>query len=103
MWIYCATANPVEVVIGETEQGRGILGVIDGEVPLGVESDDDVTARSELLRTLGYKLALRAIGGSQQRGSAPLPILVALGRSRQDADRAGAANLEKPARQPSAA
>ncbi|MGZ4348168.1 MAG: adenosine-specific kinase [Gaiellaceae bacterium] len=54
--IYCATANPVEVVIGETEQGRGILGVIDGEVPLGVESDDDVTARSELLRTLGYKL-----------------------------------------------
>jgi uncharacterized protein len=54
--IYCATANPVEVVIGETEQGRGILGVIDGEAPLGVESDDDVTARSELLRTLGYKL-----------------------------------------------
>jgi uncharacterized protein len=54
--IYCATANPVEVVIGETEQGRGILGVIDGEVPLGVESDDDITARSELLRTLGYKL-----------------------------------------------
>lgn len=54
--IFCATANPVEVVIGETEQGRGILGVIDGEVPLGVESDDDVTARSELLRTLGYKL-----------------------------------------------
>ena len=54
--IFCATANAVEVVIGETEQGRGILGVIDGEVPLGVESDDDVTARSELLRTLGYKL-----------------------------------------------
>jgi uncharacterized protein len=54
--IFCATANRVEVVIGETEQGRGILGVIDGEVPLGVESDDDVIARSELLRSLGYKL-----------------------------------------------
>ena len=52
--IYCATANPVEVVIGETQQGRGILGVIDGEVPLGVESDD--TGAPQLLRTLGYKL-----------------------------------------------
>lgn len=54
--IYCATANPVEVVLAETEQGRGILGVIDGEPPLGVETEQDVAARSELLRTLGYKL-----------------------------------------------
>lgn len=54
--IFCATANQVEVVIAETEQGRGILGVIDGEVPLGVETEQDVAARTELLRTLGYKL-----------------------------------------------
>ena len=54
--IFCATANRVEVVIAETEQGRGILGVIDGEVPLGVETEQDVAARTELLRTLGYKL-----------------------------------------------
>ena len=54
--IYCATANPLEVVIAETEQGRGVLGVIDGEIPLGVETDEDVAARTELLRTLGYKL-----------------------------------------------
>jgi adenosine/AMP kinase len=54
--IFCATANRVEVVIGETQQGRGILGVVDGEVPVGVESEQDVTARTELLRTLGYKL-----------------------------------------------
>jgi adenosine/AMP kinase len=54
--IICATANPVEVVIGETPQGRGVLGVIDGEVPLGVETEEDVAERSDLLRTLGYKL-----------------------------------------------
>src|SRR5439155_4084092 len=54
--IYCATANPVEVLIAETEQGRGIVGVIDGGSPLGVETDDDVAARKELLRTIGYKL-----------------------------------------------
>jgi adenosine/AMP kinase len=54
--IFCATANPLEVVIAETEQGRGVLGVIDGEPPLGVETDEDVAARTELLRTLGYKL-----------------------------------------------
>lgn len=53
--IYCATANAVEVVVAETEQGRGILGVVDGGVPLGVESEDDVVARKELLRRLGYK------------------------------------------------
>lgn len=54
--IYCATANPVEVVITETGQGRAILGVVDGGSPLGVETDDDVTERKELLRRFGYKL-----------------------------------------------
>jgi adenosine/AMP kinase len=54
--IFCATANPLEVVVGETEQGRGVLGVIDGQPPLGVEGPDDVRARRELLRKFGYKL-----------------------------------------------
>jgi len=54
--IYCATANPVEVVVAESEWGRGILGVIDGQAPLGVESESDVEARKALLRELGYKL-----------------------------------------------
>jgi len=54
--IFCATANPLEVVVAETEQGRGVLGVIDGEPPLGVEGPDDVRARRELLRKFGYKL-----------------------------------------------
>ncbi len=53
--IFCATANPVGVVVAETEQGRGILGVVDGGTPLGVEGEDDVGARRELLRRLGYK------------------------------------------------
>ena len=54
--IYCATANPVQVIVGETEAGRGIVGVIDGGPPLGVETESDVAARWELLRTIGYKL-----------------------------------------------
>ena len=54
--IFCATANPVEVVVGVTEQGRAILGVADGEPPLGVETEEDVSSRHALLRTLGYKL-----------------------------------------------
>jgi adenosine/AMP kinase len=54
--IFCASANPVEVVVGTTEQGRGILGVVDGEVPLGIETDEDVAERKQLLRTFGYKL-----------------------------------------------
>jgi adenosine/AMP kinase len=54
--IYCATANPVEVLVAETEQGRGIVGGVDGGSPLGVETEDDVTARHALLRTIGYKL-----------------------------------------------
>jgi len=53
--IFCATANPVEVVVAETEQGRGVLGVVDGGTPVGVETDEDVATRSELLRTIGYK------------------------------------------------
>jgi adenosine/AMP kinase len=54
--IYCATANPVEVVVAETDAGRGILGVVDGGAPLGVESEEDVRARKSLLRQFGYKL-----------------------------------------------
>lgn len=54
--IYCATANALSVVVAETEGGRGILGVIDGEPPVGVETDDDVADRRALLRTIGYKL-----------------------------------------------
>ena len=54
--IYCATANPVEVVLVETEQGRAILGVVDGDSPLGVETESDVADRKDLLRRFGYKL-----------------------------------------------
>jgi uncharacterized protein len=53
--IFCATANPVEVIIAETEQGRGILGVIDGASPKGVESEADQKWRHSLLREIGYK------------------------------------------------
>ena len=54
--IYCATANPLEIVVGETEQGRGVLGVIDGSPPAAVETDEDAAERRELLRRFGYKL-----------------------------------------------
>jgi len=54
--IYCATANAVEVIIAETQQGRAILGVVDGSSPRGVESDAEVKARKEMLRKFGYKL-----------------------------------------------
>jgi len=53
--LFCATANPVEVIIGETDQGRGVLGVVDGFPPKGVEKDIDVKGRHDLLRNLGYK------------------------------------------------
>ena len=53
--IFCATANPVEVIVAETEQGRGILGVIDGSPPKGIESQNDREWRHELLRKIGYK------------------------------------------------
>ena len=52
----CATANRVEVVLAETELGRGVLGVIDGSGPLGVETEGDVSDRKSLLRAIGYKL-----------------------------------------------
>jgi hypothetical protein len=54
--IFCATANPVEVIIAETEQGRGILGVIDGLKTKGIETDDDIKFRKDFLRKIGYKL-----------------------------------------------
>lgn len=54
--VYCATANTVEVLLAETEQGRGILGVIDGSKPKGIESENDVKARKDLLRKFKYKL-----------------------------------------------
>ncbi len=54
--LYCATANPVEVLVAQTERGRGIVGVIDGAPPLGVEQAQDVQERKLLLRRFGYKL-----------------------------------------------
>jgi len=54
--IYCATANPVEVIVAETEQGRGILGVIDGVKTKGIEREADIKIRKEFLRKIGYKL-----------------------------------------------
>jgi adenosine/AMP kinase len=54
--VYCATANPVQAVIAETDQGRGILGVVDGEKTKGVETEGDVKKRKELLRAIGYKM-----------------------------------------------
>lgn len=53
--IFCATANPVEVLIAETEQGRGILGVVDGFPPKGVEGEEDIAWRKDFLRKIGYK------------------------------------------------
>ena len=53
--IFCATANPVEVIVAQTEQGRGVLGVIDGSSPKGVETYSDVEWRHGLLRKIGYK------------------------------------------------
>ena len=53
--LFCATANPVEVLIAETEQGRGILGVIDGFSPLGIEDEEKKRCRHEFLRRIGYK------------------------------------------------
>jgi len=54
--IYCASANPIQVVVAVTEQGRGVMGVVDGSAPKGLESASDVTARKSFLRTIGYKL-----------------------------------------------
>lgn len=54
--IFCATANPTEVVVAETDQGRGVLGVVDGFPPKGIEGEEDVAWRKNLLRQFGYKL-----------------------------------------------
>ncbi|MFB3852557.1 MAG: adenosine-specific kinase [Vicinamibacterales bacterium] len=54
--VFCATANPLQVVVAETPSGRGVLGVIDGNPPAGVETDTDRRARHEFLRAIGYKL-----------------------------------------------
>ena len=54
--IFCATSNPVEAIVVETEAGRGIAGVIDGAPPLGIEDDEHTAARKDLLRRFGYKL-----------------------------------------------
>lgn len=54
--IYCATANPVKVIVADDGEGRGILGVIDGVKPKGVEGDEDIAKRKEFLRKIGYKL-----------------------------------------------
>lgn len=54
--IFCATANPTEVVLAETEQGRGILGVVDGSPPKGVEDEGEIKWRKDFLRQIGYKL-----------------------------------------------
>ena len=54
--IFCATSNPVDVLIAETELGRGILGVVDGSAPLGIEAEEDIAWRKGFLRMIGYKL-----------------------------------------------
>ncbi|GAB7544426.1 MULTISPECIES: adenosine-specific kinase [unclassified Cupriavidus] len=54
--IYCATANPTEVVVAQTAQGRAVLGVVDGASPLGLETEADIASRRTLLREIGYKL-----------------------------------------------
>lgn len=54
--IYCATANPVQVIVAQTAQGRAVLGVVDGAGPLGLETEADIAERRGLLRALGYKL-----------------------------------------------
>ncbi len=54
--IFCATANPLQVIVAETEQGRGVLGVVDGVAPQGTESDTEIAQRKSFLRQIGYKL-----------------------------------------------
>jgi adenosine/AMP kinase len=54
--IFCATANPIQIIIAETEQGRGIMGVVDGFVPKRVETEDEMKERKQFLRKIGYKL-----------------------------------------------
>jgi len=54
--IFCATANPTQVIVAETDQGRGVLGVVDGSAPLGIEDDEGIAWRKGFLRAIGYKL-----------------------------------------------
>jgi uncharacterized protein len=54
--IFCATANPVEILIAVTQRGRGVAGVVDGSPPVGIETDADAASRHRLLREIGYKL-----------------------------------------------
>jgi hypothetical protein len=54
--IFCATANPTEVLVAETEQGRGILGIVDGSAPSGIEGEEDIAWRKGFLRKIGYKI-----------------------------------------------
>lgn len=54
--IYCATANPLQVIVAESEQGKGILGVIDGSSPVGIEEDEHIEQRYDILREFGYKV-----------------------------------------------
>jgi len=54
--VFCATANPTEVIVAETEMGRGILGVVDGFSPKGIEQNEDIAWRKDFLRKIGYKL-----------------------------------------------
>lgn len=54
--VFCATANPTEVLVAQTELGRGILGVVDGESPKGIEGGEDITWRKDFLRKIGYKI-----------------------------------------------
>lgn len=53
--VFCATANPTQVIVAENDQGRGILGIIDGQKPLGIEGEDDIAWRKNFLRQIGYK------------------------------------------------
>ena len=53
--VFCATANPLEAIVAETDQGRGVLGVVDGFSPKGVEAEADAKARRDFLRKIGYK------------------------------------------------
>ena len=54
--VFCATANPTEVLVAETDLGRGILGVVDGSAPMGIEGEEDIAWRKEFLRQIGYKI-----------------------------------------------
>jgi adenosine/AMP kinase len=54
--VYCATANPTDVIVYSTEDGNGIMGVVDGQKPLGIEKEEDVAKRKKFLRDIGYKL-----------------------------------------------